>query len=60
MRLLLLLRLTAATIFSRAQQINGLAKDENGIPLNAATVSLVRAKDSSVKIILLIRKIQLV
>jgi iron complex outermembrane receptor protein len=48
MRLLLLLLLTATTVFSQAQQINGLAKDENGAPLNGATVSLMRAKDSSV------------
>jgi iron complex outermembrane receptor protein len=48
MRLLLLLLLTATTVFSQAQQINGLAKDENGTPLNGATISLVRAKDSSV------------
>ena len=48
MRLLLLLVLTATSVFSQAQQINGLAKDENGTPLNGATVSLLRAKDSSV------------
>ena len=48
MRLLLTLLLTATTVFSQAQQINGLAKDETGAPLNGATVSLVRAKDSSV------------
>src|SRR5438477_1952959 len=45
MRLLLVLLLTAITIFSQAQQITGLAKDENGAPLNGATVSLI--KDSS-------------
>jgi iron complex outermembrane receptor protein len=48
MRLLLLLLLTAITVFSQAQQINGLAKDESGAPLNGATVNLMRAKDSSV------------
>ena len=45
MRLLLLLLLTASAVFSQAQQINGLAKDESGTPLNGATVSLM--KDSS-------------
>ena len=48
MRLLLLLLLTSATIFSQAQQINGLVKDESGQPLNSATVSLIKAKDSSI------------
>ena len=47
MRLLLLLLLTATTVFSQAQQINGLAKDESGAPLNGATVSLIKATDSS-------------
>jgi hypothetical protein len=45
MRFLLILLLTAGTISSQAQQINGLAKDENGASLNGATVSLM--KDSS-------------
>ena len=45
MRLLLLSLLTASAVFSQAQQINGLAKDESGTPLNGATVSLM--KDSS-------------
>ena len=48
MRHLLLLLLTATSILSQAQQINGLVKDENGIPLGGATVSLLRAKDSSI------------
>jgi iron complex outermembrane recepter protein len=48
MRMLFLLLLTATTAFAQAQQINGVAKDENGAPLNGATISLVRAKDSSV------------
>jgi hypothetical protein len=48
MRLLLLLLLTTTTVFSQAQQITGLAKDDNGAPLNGATVSLLRAKDSAV------------
>jgi iron complex outermembrane receptor protein len=47
MKLLLLVLLTATTIFSQAQQINGLAKDENGAPLTGATVSLVKATDST-------------
>src|SRR5215213_2366424 len=47
MRLLLLFVLTAITLLSQAQQINGLAKDESGTPLNGATVSLLRATDSS-------------
>ncbi|HEV8285775.1 MAG TPA: outer membrane beta-barrel protein [Chitinophagaceae bacterium] len=45
MRPLFILLLTASTVFSQAQQINGFAKDENGAPLNGATVSLM--KDSS-------------
>jgi len=48
MRLLLLLLLTATTIFSRAQQIKGLAKDESEASLAGATVSLLRAKDSAI------------
>lgn len=48
MRHLLLLLLTATTLFSQAQQINGLAKDENGAPLSGATISLMRTKDSSI------------
>jgi len=47
MRLLLLILLTVTTISSQAQQINGLAKNENGSPLGGATVSLVRSTDSS-------------
>ncbi len=47
MRSLLILLLTATTIFSQAQQINGLAKDESEAPLNGATVSLIKATDSS-------------
>ncbi len=47
MRPLLILLLTATTIFSQAQQINGLAKDESEAPLNGATVSLIKATDSS-------------
>mgnify|MGYP001584509375 CR=1 FL=1 len=47
MRLLLLLLIITISVFSQAQQINGLAKDESGAPLNAATVSLIKASDSS-------------
>jgi iron complex outermembrane receptor protein len=47
MRLLLLLLLTTATLFSKSQQINGFAKDEGGIPLNGATVSIIKTADSS-------------
>ena len=45
MRPILLILLTAFSFFAQAQQINGFAKDENGTPLNGATVSLIR--DSS-------------
>src|SRR5205085_818051 len=48
MRMLIVLLLTASTVFAQAQQINGLAKDENGSPLSGATVSLMKATDSSV------------
>jgi hypothetical protein len=47
MRLLLLLLLTATSVFSQAQQVNGLTKDESGAPLNGATASLIKANDSS-------------
>lgn len=46
MRTLLLILLTLTSVFAHAQQVNGLARDENGTPLNGATVSLI--KDSSV------------
>ncbi|MFI5186794.1 MAG: carboxypeptidase regulatory-like domain-containing protein, partial [Chitinophagales bacterium] len=48
MRILFLLLLTATAIFSQAQQISGLAKDETAAPLSGATVSLVKATDSSI------------
>ena len=48
MRKIFLLLLTATTLFTQAQQINGLAKDENGTPLGGATISLMRATDSAV------------
>ena len=48
MRTIFLFLLTATTVFTQAQQINGLAKDENGAPLGGATVSLMRTIDSSI------------
>ena len=48
MRLLFTLLLTATTFFSQAQQINGSAKSESGQGLNGATVSLIKANDSSI------------
>jgi iron complex outermembrane recepter protein len=44
--LLLLFLLVAISVAAKAQQITGVAKDDNGSPLAGATVSLV--KDSSV------------
>jgi iron complex outermembrane receptor protein len=48
MRTILLLLLIATTVFTQAQQINGLAKDDNGVALGGATISLMKASDSSV------------
>jgi iron complex outermembrane recepter protein len=48
MRTILLLLLTATTLFTQAQQINGLAKDDNGTALGGATISLMRVTDSAV------------
>ncbi len=48
MRTLFLILLTAASVFSNAQQINGITKDETGTPLGGATVSLVRTTDTSI------------
>ena len=48
MRTILLLVLTATTLFTQAQQINGLAKDDNGTALGGATISLMRVTDSAV------------
>ena len=48
MRSILLVLLTATTVFTQAQQINGVAKDENGAPLAGATISLMRTTDSSI------------
>jgi iron complex outermembrane recepter protein len=47
MRFLLILLLTSTTIILQAQQITGVVKDENGVALNGATVSLLKATDSS-------------
>src|SRR5258705_13420533 len=44
---LFLLLLNITTVLAQAQQINGVAKDETGAPLNGATVSLIKATDSS-------------
>ena len=48
MKSILLLLLTAISLSTHAQQINGLTKDENGTPLSGATISLIKATDSSV------------
>ncbi|MEI9912294.1 MAG: carboxypeptidase-like regulatory domain-containing protein [Bacteroidota bacterium] len=48
MRTILLLLLTATTLFTQAQQVNGLAKDDNGTALGGATISLIRVTDSAV------------
>jgi hypothetical protein len=48
MRQLFLLLLTTTTITIQAQQLTGVAKDENGAPLSGTTISLHRASDSAV------------
>jgi hypothetical protein len=48
MRSLLLLLLVTGAFQVNAQQVSGLAKDVQGTPLNGATITLLRAKDSSV------------
>ena len=48
MRTIFLLLLTATTVFARAQQVNGIAKDENGSPLSGTTISLHKASDSAI------------
>jgi hypothetical protein len=48
MRSLLLALLATAAFQVNAQQVSGLAKDVQGAPLNGATITLLRAKDSSV------------
>jgi hypothetical protein len=48
MKSILVLLLTAITLLTQAQQINGFAKDENGSPLSGTTISLHKASDTSV------------
>ena len=48
MRLLFLLLLATTTSVVQAQQISGAAKDASGVPLSGATISLLKASDSSV------------
>ncbi|HEU4634211.1 MAG TPA: carboxypeptidase-like regulatory domain-containing protein, partial [Flavisolibacter sp.] len=48
MRSLLLLLLATATLGASAQQISGVAKDVQGTPLTGATITLFKAKDTSV------------
>ncbi len=48
MRTILLILLTATTIFTQAQKVSGVAKDENGSPLIGSTISLHKAADSAV------------
>lgn len=48
MRSFLLLLLATAGINAGAQQVSGLAKDAQGTPLTGATVTLFKAKDTSV------------
>jgi hypothetical protein len=48
MRKIFLLLLTATAVFTQAQNVSGIAKDENGSPLVGATVSLHKAADSAV------------
>jgi hypothetical protein len=48
MKSILLLLLTGTTLITQAQQVNGIAKDDNGSPLSGTTISLHKASDSSV------------
>lgn len=48
MRILFMILLTAITLGLNAQQISGITKDAQGVPVNGATISLLKAKDSSV------------
>jgi len=48
MRTIFLSLLTAITFYAQAQKISGVAKDDNGTPLNGTTISLYRATDSAV------------
>lgn len=47
MRHLLLVLLTATTHYLAAQQISGVIKDGSGVPLKGATISLLKAADST-------------
>jgi hypothetical protein len=48
MRSLLLLLTTTIALASQAQEVTGVAKDAQGTPLNGATITLFKAKDTSV------------
>jgi iron complex outermembrane receptor protein len=48
MKSILLVLLTATSFLARAQQINGIAKEDNGSPLRGTTISLHKASDSTV------------
>src|SRR5829696_4638980 len=48
MRILLLLLLATAAVTSHAQQVSGVAKDAQGSPLTGATITLFKAKDTTV------------
>src|SRR5262245_26678130 len=48
MKSLIFLPLTVVALYTQAQQINGLARDDNGSPLNGTTISLHKASDSAV------------
>ncbi len=48
MKSLIFLPLTFIAFYTQAQQINGLAKDDNGSPLSGTTISLHKASDSAV------------
>jgi iron complex outermembrane recepter protein len=48
MRSLLLLLTMTIALASNAQEVTGLAKDAQGTPLNGATITLFKAKDTSV------------
>lgn len=47
MRYLTLILLISLTVAGNAQKIAGSVKDESGLPINGATVSLLKTKDSS-------------
>src|SRR6476659_1536842 len=48
MRSLFLLLTMTIALASNAQEVSGLAKDAQGTPLNGATITLFKAKDTSV------------